>query len=62
MSSGRSAVATGTGAGLGYLAAGGTVIAAEALGLTALASIAAPVVAPVVILAGGIAFLRSRFD
>lgn len=62
VSVGRSAVATGIGAGFGYLAATGTAIGLEAVGLTAAATVAAPVVVPVVVLAGGIALLRSLFD
>ncbi|RRD41196.1 hypothetical protein EII18_10425 [Comamonadaceae bacterium OH3737_COT-264] len=49
---GLSAVATGAGAGLGYIAGNGTVLAAEAVGLTTVATIAA----------GGIALIRSLFD
>ncbi|GAB1423609.1 hypothetical protein MASR2M16_08430 [Thauera terpenica] len=62
VSAGRSAIATGSGAGLGYLAATGTVIGLEAVGLTAVATVAAPVLVPVTVLAGGIALVRSLFD
>lgn len=62
VSSGRSAIAAGTGAGLGYLTATGTVIGLEAVGLAGAATVAAPVVIPIVILAGGIALLRSLFE
>lgn len=58
----RSTIATGSGAGLGYLAATGTAIGLEAIGLSAVASVAAPVVVPITILAGGIALVRSLFD
>lgn len=58
----RSTIATGTGAGLGYMAATGTAIGLEAIGLSAVASVAAPVVVPITILAGGIALVRSLFD
>lgn len=59
---GRSAIATGAGSGLGYLAATGSVIGLEAVGLTAAATVAAPVLVPVTVLAGGIALVRSLFD
>ena len=62
VSAGRSAIATGSGAGLGYLVASGAAIGLEAVGLTAAATVAAPVIAPVAVLAGGIALLRSLFD
>jgi hypothetical protein len=62
VSVGRSAIATGTGAGLGYLAASGAAIGLEAVGLSAVAAVAAPVVMPVVLLAGGVALVRSLFD
>lgn len=62
VSAGRSAIATGAGAGLGYLAATGTVIGLKAVGLTAAATVAAPVLIPVTVLAGGIALVRSLFD
>jgi hypothetical protein len=58
----RSTIATGTGAGLGYMAATGAAIGLEAIGLSAVASVAAPVVVPITILAGGIALVRSLFD
>jgi len=58
----RSTIATSTGAGLGYLAATGTAIGLEAIGLSAVASVAAPVVLPITVLAGGIALVRSLFD
>jgi len=53
----RSAVATGAGAGLGYLAGKGAVIGLRAIGST----VAAPVVVPIAVAAGGIAFIRSLF-
>ena len=62
VSAGRSAIATGSGAGLGYLVASGTAIGLEAGGLTTVATVAAPVIAPVALLAGGIALVRSLFD
>jgi len=62
VSTGRSAIATGSGAGLGYLAASGAAIGLEAVGLTAAATLAAPAIVPVAILAGAIALLRSLFD
>lgn len=62
VSSGRSAVATGAGAGLGYIAGSGAVLAAEAVGLTTVATVAAPVIVPLAIAAGGIALIRSLFD
>ena len=62
VSAGRSAIATGSGAGLGYLVASVTAIGLEAVGLTAAATVAAPVIAPVALLAGGIALVRSLFD
>ena len=62
VSAGRSAIATGSGAGLGYLVASGTAIGLEAVGLTTVATVAAPVIAPVALLAGGIALVRSLFD
>ena len=62
VSPGRSAVATVSGAGLGYIASSGAVLAAEAVGLTTVATVAAPVVVPLAIAAGGIALLRSLFD
>lgn len=62
ISKGRSAIAAGTGAGLGYLTATGAAIGLEAIGLTAAATVAAPAVVPVAVLAGGIALLRSLFD
>jgi len=58
VSAGRSAIAAGSGAGLGYLAATGVTIGLEAVGLT----VAAPAIVPVTILAGGIALIRSMFD
>lgn len=61
VSVGRSAIAAGTGAGLGYLTATGAALGLEAVGLTATATIAAPVVVPLAVLAGGIALLRSLF-
>ena len=62
VSAGRSAIATGSGAGLGYLVASGAAIGLEAVGLTEAATVAAPVIAPVALLAGGIALVRSLFD
>lgn len=62
VSVGRSAIATGSGAGLGYLVASGAAIGLEAVGLTTVATVAAPVIAPVALLAGGIALVRSLFD
>ena len=62
VSAGRSAIATGSGAGLGYLVASGAAIGLEAVGLTAAATVAAPVIAPVALLAGGIELVRSLFD
>ena len=41
VSAGRSAIATGSGAGLGYLVASGAAIGLEAVGLTAAATVAA---------------------
>lgn len=57
----RSAIATATGTGLGYAAGSGAVIGLKALGATALAVKAAPVVVPVAVCAGIVAFVRSRF-
>ncbi|MGV8893921.1 MAG: hypothetical protein ACOH2K_13460 [Burkholderiaceae bacterium] len=62
VSVGRSAIATGTGAGLGYLVASGAAIGLEAVGLSAVATVAAPVIVPIALLAGGIALVRSLFD
>lgn len=62
VSAGRSAIATGAGAGLGYAAVAGVAIGLEAVGLTTVATAAAPVVVPVAVLAGGIALVRSLFD
>ncbi|WP_342115417.1 hypothetical protein [Pseudoduganella sp. OTU4001] len=62
VSSQRSAVAAGAGAGMGYLAASGTVIGLEVVGLTAAATAAAPAVGAVMVVAGGIALIRSLFD
>lgn len=62
VSTGRSTLAVGSGAGLGYLAASGAAIGLEAVGLTAIAAVAAPAIVPVAALAGGIALVRSLFD
>lgn len=62
VSPGRSAIAASSGAGLGYLSASGVAIGLEAVGLTAAATFVAPAIVPVALIAGGIAFLRSRFD
>lgn len=62
VSAGRSTIAAGSGAGLGYLAASGTAIGLEAVGLTTVAAVASPVIVPVAVLAGGIALVRSLFD
>lgn len=62
VSAGRSTIAAGTGVGLGYLTATGTAIGLQAVGLTATAAVAAPMVVPVAVLAGGIALIRSLFD
>lgn len=62
VSTGRSAIATGSGGGLGYLAASSAVIGLEAVGFTAAATVAAPLIVPVAIFAGGIALVRSLFD
>lgn len=58
----RSAIAAGSGAGLGYLAASGAAIGLEVVGLTTVATVAAPAIVPVAVLAGGIALVRSLFD
>lgn len=62
VSAGRSTIAAGSGAGLGYLVASGAAIGLEAIGLTTVATVAAPVIMPVAVLAGGIALVRSLFD
>lgn len=62
VSAGRSAVATGSGALLGAAATGTVVVVAEAVGATALATVAAPVLIPTAVLAGGIALIRSLWD
>lgn len=62
ISAGRSAIAACSGASIGYLAASGTAIGLEVAGLTAVATVAAPVIVPVAILSGGIALIRSLFD
>lgn len=62
VSRGRSAIAGGSGAGLGFLAASGAAIGLEVVGLTAAATVATPAIVPVAILAGGIALIRSLFD
>lgn len=59
---GRSVIATGSGAGLGYLAATGVAIGSEAVGIMTAATLAAPAIVPVAVLAGGIALVRSLFD
>ena len=58
----RSTIATGSGAGLGYLAASGAAIGLKAAGLKAAATVVAPVIVPIAVLAGGIALVRSLFD
>lgn len=62
VSAGRTAVATGSGALLGGVAAGSVVVGASAVGATALAAAAAPVVVPVAVAAGAVSFIRSLFD
>lgn len=62
VSAGRSAIAAGSGTGLGYLAAGGAVVGLQAVGLTAVATVAAPAIVTVAVLAGAIALVRSLFD
>ncbi|MFL9895638.1 hypothetical protein [Paraburkholderia sp. RL17-381-BIF-C] len=58
----RSAIAAGSGAGLGYLTASGMAIGLEAVGLATAATVAAPAIVPVALVAGGIALIRSLFD
>lgn len=55
----RSTIATGAGAALG---AGALSVGAGAVGLTAVATVAAPVAVPVAIVAGGIGLLCSLFE
>lgn len=62
VSAGRSAVATGTGALLGSVATGAVAAGASAVGFTALAAAAAPVVVPVAVVSGAVAFIRSLWD
>lgn len=61
VSIGRSAVATGSGALCGGVAAGSVVVGATAVGATALATAAAPLVIPVAVVSGVVAFIRSRW-
>lgn len=62
VSAGRSTVAAGTGAVLGAAATGAVAVGASAVGFTALAAAAAPVVVPVAIVSGTVAFIRSFWD
>lgn len=62
VSAGRSAVATGSGAFLGAAASGAVVVGASAVGATALAAAAAPIVVPVAVVSGAVAFIRSLWD
>lgn len=62
VSAGRSAVAAGSGACIGYLAASGAAVGLQTAGLTVAATAVAPAIVPVTILAGGIALVRSFFD
>ena len=61
VSAGRSAVATVSGATIAGVTTSAVVVGAEAVGLTVLATAAAPVVVPVALVAGGIAFIASLF-
>lgn len=61
-SAGRSVVATGSSAGQGFLAASGAGVGLEAVGLTAAAALAGPLVVPCAVLAGGIALVASLFE
>lgn len=62
VSTGRSAIATGSGGGLGYIVASGAVIGLKAVGFTTAATVAAPVIGPVALLAGCISLVRSLFN
>lgn len=62
VSAGRSTVAAGAGALLGGATTGAVAVGASAVGFTALAAAAAPVVVPVAVISGGIAFIRSLWD
>ena len=62
VSAGRSFVATGAGALLGGVASGAVVVSATAVGFSALAAVAAPVVVPLAIASGAVSFIRSLWD
>lgn len=62
VSLGRSAVAAGSGYLLGGVAAGSIAVGASAAGFTVLAAAAAPVVVPLAVVSGVIAFIRSRWS
>ena len=62
VSTGRSATAAGSGTGLAYIVASGAVIGLKAVGFNTAATVAAPVIGPVALLAGGISLVRSLFN
>ena len=62
VSVGRSAVAAGSGALLGGMTTGAVTVGATAVGLTALAASSAPIVVPVAVVSGAVAFIRSFWD
>ena len=62
VSAGRSFVATGAGALLGGVASGAVVVSATAVGFSALAAVAAPVVVPLAIASGAVSFIGSLWD
>jgi len=62
VSAGRSAIATGSGALLGGVAAGTVTVAASAVGFTTLAAATAPVTVPLAVASGAVAFIRSLWD
>ena len=62
VSAGRSAVATGTGALMGGVAASTLTGAASAVGFTALAAATVPVTVPLAVASGAVALIRSLWD
>ena len=62
VSAGRSIIATGSGAGIGYLAASGMALCLETAGCAIATTVGTPVIVPIAVLAAGIALIRSLFD
>lgn len=62
VSTGRSVIATGSGAFLGGVAGGAISVAASAAGLTTLATAASPIVVPIAVVSGAVGLIRSLWD